>query len=260
MKIATWNVNSIKIRLPQILDWLKNNPVDILCLQELKISNEMFPIEDFKNISYHSFWSGQKSYNGVAILSQKPGTDITYEIPNYDDNQKRFIALTILKYNKKIRIVCVYCPNGQSINSDKYTYKLQWFEALHSHLKVELQNNSNLAVLGDYNIAPSDADVYYPKKLEGEILVSKPERDAFNKLLKLGLYDAFRLFNQPEKSFSWWDYRRGAFHKNIGLRIDLILLSRELHKTCTSCVIDKSPRFSYRPSDHVPIIATLDFT
>ncbi|WP_353171710.1 exodeoxyribonuclease III [Paracandidimonas soli] len=253
MKLATWNVNSLKVRLPQVLDWLRANPVDALCLQELKLSDEFFPIDAFQEIGYTAHWAGQKTYNGVAIVTQAPGTDIQKNIPGFEDPQQRVIAATL----GDIRVVCAYCPNGQSLESDKYIYKLQWYEALNRWLQEELKRYPRLAILGDYNIAPADEDVHDPAKWEGDVLVSPPERQAFQALLSLGLSDAFRLFPQPEKSFSWWDYRRFAFRRNAGLRIDHILLSAPLAQACVACEIDKAPRGNEQPSDHTPVIATL---
>ncbi|UOF94052.1 MAG: exodeoxyribonuclease III [Bordetella sp.] len=260
MKIATWNVNSLNVRLEQVIEWLKFNSVDVLCLQEIKMINEKFPSKVFSEIGYHCVFSGQKTYNGVAIISKKIGSDILYKITESDDAQKRFIAMTISSsLNQKIRIICIYCPNGQSIESEKYIYKLKWFESLYHFLKKELKFYQYCAILGDYNVAPSNIDTYNPEIISDNILISKLERKAFNRLLKLGLFDAFRLFEQPEKSFTWWDYRRESFKKNIGFRIDHILLSKELCKICNDCSIDFTPRKKKRPSDHTPVIATLDF-
>jgi len=257
MKLATWNINSLKVRLPQVLAWLDRNPVDVLCLQELKLSDENFPVDAFTQIGYHATWAGQKTYNGVAILSRQPGDRVQRNIPDFDDHQQRIVAVTLPSPCGDIRVISAYCPNGQSVGSDKYEYKLQWFQALHSWLEAELKLYPNLAILGDYNVAPGDADVHDPAKWEGEVLVSEPERQAFSALLDLGLSDAFRLFDQPEKSFSWWDYRRFAFRRNAGLRIDHVLLSNNLASKCASCVIDKEPRANEQPSDHTPVVATL---
>ncbi|HEX5337647.1 MAG TPA: exodeoxyribonuclease III [Gallionella sp.] len=253
MKIATWNVNSLKVRLPHVLDWLAANPVDALCLQETKQQDGDFPHAELLAAGYHSVFSGQKTYNGVAILSREPVSDVQLGIPDFSDEQKRVIAATV----GDVRVVCVYIPNGQSIDSDKYQYKLGWLTALHDWLKQELVRYPKLALLGDYNIAPEDADVYDPKAWEGNVLVSAPERAAFKSLQALGLHDSFRLFEQPEKSYSWWDYRMMAFRRNLGLRIDHILISEPLVAQCKACVIDREPRKLERPSDHTPVVVEL---
>ncbi len=253
MKIATWNVNSLKVRLPQVLEWLSANPVDALCLQETKLQDADFPKEELQKAGYLSIFSGQKTYNGVAILTRKEVRDVQIGIPGYADEQKRVIAATL----DDVRIVCVYVPNGQSVDSDKYRYKLEWLNALNGWLKEELARFPRLALLGDYNISPEDRDVHDPAAWAGSVLVSEPEREAFRSLQALGLRDGFRLFEQPEKSFSWWDYRMMAFRRNMGLRIDHILLSEPLASQCKGCVIDKAPRKLERPSDHTPVVAEL---
>lgn len=251
MKIATWNVNSLKVRLPQVLDWLAANQPDALCLQELKLEDQNFPLAEIEAAGYRACYAGQKTYNGVAILSRAEPADVANGIPGYADVQKRVVAATI----GGVRIVCVYVPNGQSLDSDKYRYKLEWLAALTAWLKDELARHSRLALLGDYNIAPEDRDVHDPKAWEGQVLCSEPERGAFRELVKLGLTDCFRLFEQAEKSFTWWDYRLNAFKRNMGLRIDHILLSDTLARHCSSCVVDTAPRKLERPSDHTPVIA-----
>lgn len=253
MKLATWNVNSLRVRLPQVLDWLTANPVDVLCLQEIKQPDSDFPQAALQAAGYHSVFSGQKTYNGVAILSRTPASDVQRGIPDFADEQKRVIATSI----GNIRVVCVYAPNGQSVGSDKYQYKLSWFAALRDWLKQELIRYPELVLLGDYNIAPEDRDVHDPKAWEGNVLVSEPERQQFSNLLQLGLRDSFRLFEQAEKSYSWWDYRMMAFRRNIGLRIDHILISEPLVALCKNCVIDKAPRKLERPSDHTPVVVEL---
>lgn len=259
MKIATWNVNSLKVRLPQVLDWLRDNPVDALCLQELKLDDDKFPLQAFVDAGYQAQWAGQKTYNGVAIVARQDCLDIQRNIPAFDDHQRRIIAATLKCPAGDVRIVSAYCPNGQAVGSEKYAYKLSWYAALRDWLSDELARFPRLAVLGDYNVAPEDRDVHDPAKWEGEVLVSQPERDAFQRLLDLGLSDAFRQFPQEEKSFSWWDYRRFAFRRNAGLRIDHVLLSPALQPLCSACVIDKAPRANEQPSDHAPVVATLDF-
>src|SRR5690554_4762794 len=257
MKLATWNINSLRVRLPQVLDWLAQNPVDALCLQELKLADEHFPLEAFTEIGYHAVWAGQRTYNGVAILSRQPGRDTQRNLPTLEDPQMRIIATTLPSTIGDVRIISAYCPNGQAVASDKYEYKLRWYAALREWLTKELEAHPRLAILGDYNVAPADEDVHDPAKWEGDVLVSEPEREAFRSLLDLGLSDAFRLFPQPEKSFSWWDYRRFAFRRNAGLRIDHILLSDSLRPLCRACHIDRAPRALEQPSDHAPVVATL---
>ena len=249
MKIATWNVNSLKVRLPHLLDWLVANPVDVICLQETKTEDKNFPLADIQQVGYQVIFSGQKTYNGVAILSREAATDIQIGLPNFEDEQKRVIAATVAG----VRVICVYIPNGQSVDSDKYQYKLKWLDALQIWLASELKKYPKLALLGDYNIAPEDRDVHDPAAWQGNVLVSEPEREAFKGLLQLGLRDAFRDFEQAEKSFSWWDYRMMAFRRNMGMRIDHILISSALQ--CSTCVIDKAPRKLERPSDHTIVLA-----
>jgi len=253
MKLATWNVNSLKVRLPQVLDWLAANPIEVLCLQETKQQDADFPHAELSAAGYHSVFAGQKTYNGVAILSREPGEDVQIGIPGFADEQKRVIAASY----GGVRVVCVYIPNGQSIDSDKYQYKLGWLQALHDWLKQELLRYPKLVLLGDYNIAPEDRDVHDPAAWVGNVLVSEPERAAFQALLALGLQDSFRLFEQAEKSFSWWDYRMMAFRRNRGMRIDHILVSDPLAVLCKSCIIDKTPRKLERPSDHTPVVVEL---
>jgi len=253
MKFATWNVNSLKVRLPQVLDWLAANQPDVLCLQETKLEDVNFPKAELNAAGYAVEFSGQKTYNGVAILSRQPVADVVTGIPNFADVQKRVLAATV----DGMRVVCVYIPNGQSLDSDKYQYKLAWPGALKAWLKDEIARHPKLVLLGDYNIAPDERDVHDPQAWEGQVLCSPLEREAFRDLLGLGLQDAFRLFEQPEKSFSWWDYRMNAFRRNMGLRIDHILVSTELAKNCTVCAIDKNIRKLERPSDHAPVLAEI---
>jgi exodeoxyribonuclease-3 len=253
MKLATWNVNSLKVRLPQVLDWLSQHQPDALCLQETKLEDVNFPAAAIGGAGYQVLYSGQKTYNGVAILSRAPASDAVTAIPAFDDHQKRVLAATV----DDVRVICVYVPNGESVESDKYQYKLKWLAAVTAWLKEELRHFPRLAVLGDFNIAPEARDVHDPAAWEGKVLFSKPERDALDMLLAAGLRDAFRLFEQPERSFTWWDYRMNAFRRKMGLRIDHILLSAELAKCCKACTIDVEPRKAERPSDHAPVIATL---
>jgi exodeoxyribonuclease-3 len=250
MKLVTWNVNSLKVRLPQVLDWLAAHQPDVLCLQETKLEDANFPAAEISEAGYQVLFSGQKTYNGVAILSKTPAVEAITAIPGFVDVQKRVLAATI----GDVRIVNVYIPNGQSVDSDKYQYKLGWLEALTAWLADELARYPKLALLGDFNIAPEERDVHDPKAWEGQVLFSQPEREAFRKLTGLGLTDSFRLFEQPEKIYSWWDYRMNAFRRNMGMRIDHILLSEALAQTCIACTIDKEARKAERPSDHAPVM------
>ena len=253
IRLATWNVNSLKVRLPQVLQWLSDNPVEVLCLQETKTTDDKFPAADIEAAGYQVVYSGQKTYNGVAILSRLPMTDVVKNNPHFLDEQQRLLAVTIAG----IRVICAYVPNGQSPSSDKYQYKLAWLDGLHDWLAEELATHPQLAILGDYNIAPADRDVHDPAAWVGQVLVSEPERAAFVRLTALGLADSFRLFEQPAKSFSWWDYRQMGFRRNMGMRIDHVLLSPALAERCTACEIDRVPRKWEQPSDHTPVIATL---
>jgi exodeoxyribonuclease-3 len=253
MKLATWNVNSLKVRLPQVIDWLQTNQPDMLCLQETKLTDENFPAAEIAAVGYESVFIGQKTYNGVAILSKQKGSDIITAIPGFEDEQKRVVAATY----GDVRVISVYVPNGDTVESEKYQYKLRWLPALTGWLQQELKDYKKLAILGDFNIAPEDRDVYDPQLWQGKVLCSQPERAAFGDLLNLGLADSFRLFEQAEKSYTWWDYRMMAFRLNRGLRIDHILLSDALASVCTSCAIDKAVRKLERPSDHAPVVAEL---
>ncbi len=253
LKIATWNVNSLKVRLPQVLDWLGDQKPDVLCLQETKLEDKAFPLAEIETAGYRAVHHGQKTYNGVAILARSEPTNVVRGITDFDDPQSRLIAATF----GDTRIVCGYFPNGQAVGSDKYEYKLRWLAALNGWLKAELARFPKLALLGDFNIAPEDRDVHDPAAWRGQVLCSEPERAAFRALTGLGLRDAFRLFDQPEKTFSWWDYRMLAHQRNMGLRIDHILLSPTLADDCTACTVDRAPRRLERPSDHAPVIAEL---
>ena len=253
MKLATWNVNSLKVRLPQVLELLAAHKPEALCLQETKSEDVSFPLRDIEAAGYHAEFSGQKTYNGVAILTRTGATDVGRGIPDFDDPQKRVIAATV----HDVRVICVYIPNGEAVESDKYKYKLDWLMRLTDWLKGETVKYPRLALLGDYNIAPEDRDVYDPKIWTGKVLFSEPEKAAFKDLLALGLTDSFRMFDQPEKSYSWWDYRMNGFKRNLGLRIDHILLSQELATSCKSCAIDKAMRAKERPSDHAPVIVEI---
>ncbi len=251
MKLATWNVNSLKVRLPQVLDWLGKHSPDALCLQETKTEDVNFPLAEITAAGYQAAFSGQKTYNGVAILTRKPVSAVSIGIPGFEDPQKRVIAATL----DGVRVVCVYVPNGESVESDKYRYKLGWLTALTTWLRAETAQHPSLALLGDFNIAPADADVYDPQAWAGKVLCSDAERAALEQLTALGLQDTFRLFTQPERSYSWWDYRMNAFRRKMGLRIDHILATPALAASCKTCSIDTEPRANERPSDHAPVIA-----
>ncbi|HET7197382.1 MAG TPA: exodeoxyribonuclease III [Burkholderiales bacterium] len=253
MRIATWNVNSLKIRLAQLLDWLADAHPDVVCLQETKIEDDKFPAAELSAAGYRAVYCGQKAYNGVAILARAEIRDVAHGIPGFADDPKRVISATV----EDLRVVCLYAPNGQAPGSDKYAYKLRWYEALARWLREELPRAPRLAVLGDMNVAPEDRDVHDPQRWEGQIHVSAPERAALAAVMQAGLADAFRLFEQPARLYSWWDYRLAAFARNWGLRIDLVLLSRELAARCAACTIDTAPRRRERPSDHAPVIADL---
>ena len=239
------------MRLPHLLDWLATAQPDVACLQETKTEDANFPLAEIQAAGYQAVFCGQKSYNGVAILARSTPGDVQHGIPDFRDDPKRVIAATV----DGVRVLCLYAPNGQEPGSEKYAYKLRWYEALTRWLKSEV--SKPLAVLGDLNIAPEPRDVHDPKRWEGKIHFSEPERAAFRELLGVGLKDAFRMFEQPEKQFSWWDYRLNAFQRGWGLRIDHILLAPSLVPKCTACVIDTSPRKLERPSDHAPVVADL---
>jgi exodeoxyribonuclease-3 len=255
MKIATWNVNSLKVRQQHVIDWLELSRADVLCLQELKLPDEKFPRTEFEAKGYRSWFAGQKTYNGVGILVRDvlavDETNIVRNIPGFDDPQQRIVAATI----EGVRVISAYFPNGQAPGTEKFAYKLRWLDALVGWVASEMQQHPKLALLGDYNIAPEDRDVHDPKAWEGQNLVSPEERAAFVRLTELGLVDSFRAFEQPEKIYTWWDYRMLAFRRNAGLRIDHILLSPALAATCTLCEVDKAPRKWDQPSDHAPVIA-----
>ena len=249
MRLATWNVNSLKVRLPHVLDWLSAHQPDVLCLQETKLEDTNFPGEAIHNAGYQVVYAGQKTYNGVAILARSPLRDVVVGIPGWVDDQRRVLAATV----GDTRVVCVYVPNGQSIDSDKYPYKLAWLSALSQYVRITLLGVKRVAVLGDFNIAPNERDVYDPVALGEGILVSPAERAAFVDLLAVGLVDAYALFEHIDPVFTWWDYRMAAFRRNMGLRIDHILLSAALTQLCVAWDVDKAPRKLERPSDHAPV-------
>jgi exodeoxyribonuclease III len=258
MKIATWNVNSLAVRLPQVLAWLAANPVDTLVLQETKLTDDKFPHADIEAAGYACQWFGQKTYNGVALLSRHPAGEVQRNIPGFDDPQARVIAATVSHAEfGRVRVIGGYFPNGQAPDSEKFAYKMQWLDALQAWVKRELADHEHLVLLGDYNIAPEDRDVYDPVAWAGQIHCTPQEREHFQQLLGLGLVDAFRLFEQAPKSWSWWDYRNLAFRKNQGLRIDHILVSNQLKTRVSACTIDKLPRKNERPSDHAPVVVEL---
>lgn len=258
MKLVSWNVNSLKVRLSQLLGWLEKHSPDAVCLQETKIEDAKFPFQEIESSGYHCVWSGQKTYNGVAILSRSSLVDVVKGIPGFSDDQKRIIAATLGSTREAVRLVCAYVPNGQAIDSEKYRYKLDWLAAFRDWLDEQLRQFPRLAVLGDYNIAPSDEDVHDPRAWEGQVLCSPREREAFRSLLALGLQDGFRILSPAETSFTWWDYRMNAFKRGWGLRIDHILLAPELAMRCRRCVVDLELRRLERPSDHAPVIVELD--
>mgnify|MGYP001579196743 CR=1 FL=1 len=251
MKIATWNVNSLNVRLPQVLAWLAAEQPDVLALQETKLIDENFPRAEIDAAGYQAVYAGQKTYNGVALLSRQPAQNVVADIPGLDNVQRRVLAATF----NGVRVINLYVPNGESVESDKYRYKLNWLAALTAWIRQELAVHPRLVVLGDFNIAPDSRDVHDPKQWEGHVLFSEPERAAFQQLLTAGLCDTFRLFEQPEKSFSWWDYRMQGFRRNHGLRIDHVLASDALCKLCATSCIDKGPRAHERPSDHALVVA-----
>lgn len=251
MKIATWNVNSLNVRLAQVCEWLQSAEPDVLVLQEIKQLTEKFDAEAFAKLGYESVASGQKTYNGVATLARSALTDVVTDIPEFDDEQRRVLATTI----DGVRVLNLYVPNGQSVGSEKYQYKLSWLAAVRQWLEAELKRHDKLVVLGDFNIAPDDRDVHDPEKWGEDILCSPAERAALQSIQALGLHDVFRQFDQPEATFSWWDYRAAGFRRNAGLRIDLILASDNLAENCAASYIDREPRTWERPSDHTPAIA-----
>ena len=252
MKIATWNVNSLRVRLPHVEEWLGEQGPDLLALQETKLPDDQFPQESLETLGFRVLFSGQKTYNGVAIVGRGAGTDVVTELDGFADPARRVLAATF----GKLRLINLYVPNGQRVDSEKYDYKMRWLSALRDHLSTELSRHEHVAVLGDFNIAPEDRDVHDPAAWEGEVLCSPRERAALKGLTDMGFVDTFRLFQQPDASYSWWDYRAGSFRRNHGLRIDLILASPALARLCTASEIDVGPRQWERPSDHTPVWAS----
>ena len=273
MKLATWNVNSLTVRLPQVLDWLAANPVDVLALQELKMTDDKFPHAAFAQAGYSAQCFGQKTYNGVALISRTPATEVVKNIPGFDDDMARVISATFPLgatpakdsanessapfHDKGLRVICAYFPNGQEPGSDKFEYKLAWLDGLRAWLRSELQMHPNLVLMGDYNITFDDADVWDPEGMRDQIHCTDEERYHLQALIALGLTDAHRIFPQPPKSYSWWDYRDMAFRRNRGMRIDHILVSKALKPLVSACLIDKTPRKNERPSDHAPVVVEL---
>ena len=257
MQIATWNVNSLSVRLPQVLDWLARQPVDVLCLQELKLTEDKFPFMELRSAGYEAVAFGQKTYNGVAILARTPLTAVVRNIPGFEDEQARVIAATVETTQGTLRVLNGYFVNGQAPGTDKFAYKMRWLQALHDWVRSELAAHPRLVLLGDFNVAPEDRDSYDPVGLADTIHHTREERAHFQALLGLGLLDAYRMFEQPEKSYSWWDYRMLGFQKNRGLRIDHILVSEALRGAVTACTIDRAPRKNPQPSDHAPVVLTM---
>ncbi len=253
MQLATWNVNSLAVRLPQVLDWLAANPVDVLALQELKLSDDKFPAAAFAEAGFQAQWFGQKTYNGVALISKTAGTDVLKNIPGFEDEMARVIAASY----GDLRVIGAYFPNGQAPDSDKFAYKMRWLDALREWVRAELARHPHLVLMGDYNITFDDLDVWDPVGLQETIHCTSAERNKLQGLIDLGLVDSMRLFAQPEKNYSWWDYREFAFRRNRGLRIDHILISQALQPRATACAVDKAPRKNERPSDHAPVVLTL---
>ena len=251
MKIASWNVNSLRVRLPQVLDWLETAQPDVLGIQETKLTDENFPAEEIEAAGYQVVYSGQKTYNGVALLSKTPIEDVITDVPGLDDPQRRILGATV----NGVRVLNLYVVNGQEVGSDKFAYKLDWLQRVTDYIEQDLKNHPRYVVMGDFNIAPTDADVHDPERWHEKILCSTPEREALKKILGLGFSDTFRQFEQEENSFSWWDYRAAGFRRNAGLRIDLVLASTPLAETCAASYIDIEPRKLERPSDHAPAVA-----
>ncbi len=257
MQIATWNINSLTVRLPQVLDWLAANPVDVLGLQELKLTDDKFPVEALKEAGYEAAFLGQKTYNGVALLSRHPLRDVVRNLSGFEDEQARVVAATVDAPGGALRVINGYFVNGQAPGTEKFAYKMRWLDALHAQVQAELTEHPRLVLVGDFNVAPEDRDTYDPEGLRGTIHHTPEERQHFQALLALGLHDAYRLFDQPDKSFSWWDYRMLGFQKNRGMRIDHILVSDALRPKVQACHIDRAPRKNPQPSDHTPVVVTL---
>ena len=254
MKIASWNVNSLKVRLPQLTEWAAEAKADVIALQETKLEDARFPVDELAAAGYRAVYSGQKTYNGVAILAREEPTDVVTDIPGLDDPQRRILAATV----GGVRVVDLYVVNGKAVGDEKYAYKLDWLAKVRNFLEEEHKRHPHLVVLGDFNIAPDDRDVYDPVAWGEDVLCSPPERAALKAITELGLHDSFRLFEQEAGHFSWWDYRQAAFRRNMGLRIDLILVGDALKQAAKAAAIDRTPRRWERPSDHTPVTLDLD--
>ena len=251
MKIASWNVNSLNVRLPHVIAWVEAAEPDVLALQEIKQTDDKFPAAELREIGFEAAWSGQKTYNGVAVLARQKLTDPVTDVPGLDDPQRRILAVTVAD----VRVINLYVVNGKEVGSDKYEYKLEWLRHVTNYVESQLAEHENVVVLGDFNIAPEDRDIHDPDAWHEKILCSTPEREALQKMMDLGLTDTFRMFDQAERSFSWWDYRAAGFRRDLGMRIDLVLASNAMAQRCTAASIDKEPRRQERPSDHTPAIA-----
>ena len=256
MKIASWNVNSLRVRLPHVLDWLASEQPDVLALQETKMTDDDFPAQDIEDAGYHVVYSGQKTYNGVAVISKQPMSDVVTDVPDLDDPQRRILGVTV----GDVRILDLYVVNGSEVGSEKYDYKLNWLDKVTRYIEQDMANHSHYVVLGDFNIAPEDRDVHDPEAWHEKILCSTPEREALRRIEDLGFSDSFRLFDQEDEIYSWWDYRAAGFRRNRGLRIDLVLASKGLSELCQRSWIDKEPRKLERPSDHAPAVAEFDLS
>ena len=254
MKIVSWNVNSLNVRLPHVIAFCEYAEPDVLALQEIKMTDENFPAEALKEIGYECAWSGQKTYNGVAVLSRQSLADPVTDVPGLDDLQRRILAVTV----GDVRVINLYVVNGSEVGSDKYEYKLKWLQHVTNYVESQLAKHKNVVVLGDFNIVPEDRDIYDPEEWHEKILCSTPERKALQKIMDLGLTDTFRMFDQVDRSFSWWDYRAAGFRRDLGMRIDLVLASKAMAERCTAASIDKEPRRQERPSDHTPVIAEFE--
>jgi exodeoxyribonuclease-3 len=251
LKIASWNVNSLNVRLPHVMAWVNVAQPDVLALQETKLTDDRFPVQELADEGYSSVFSGQKTYNGVAILSREEAVDPVTDIPDLDDPQRRILSATV----GDVRIINLYVVNGSEVGSEKFEYKLHWLDRVTTWLATEIRNFENVIVLGDFNIVPDDRDVHDPESWHEKILCSTPEREALGKMLDLGFQDTFRLFEQEERTWSWWDYRMNAFRRKMGLRIDLVLASKAMAERCIASYVDIEPRRQERPSDHAPVIA-----
>ncbi len=254
MKIASWNVNSLNVRLPHVQAWLEVAQPDVLALQETKMTDDKYPLEAIAEVGYQSVYAGQKTYNGVAVLTKQEAIDPVTDIPGLDDPQRRILAVTV----NDVRIIDLYVVNGSEVGSEKFAYKMHWLEQVTKFIEAEMQRYEKVVVLGDFNIAPEDRDVHDPESWKDKILCSVEERAALQRIMDFGLSDTFRMFEQKEKQWSWWDYRQAAFRRNMGLRIDLVLASKAMADVCVAAYIDKEPRRQERPSDHTPVIAEFD--